>query len=148
GGGTGIAGGGVVICATGVGCLGGAPAVAVGGVLIAQGAGTTLNAANSAGTILAMLSDKTGSGSDQSRIKAQLEKSINSLQQRLSEHEVKLADYMDNPDAFDNQGFLANAPNEAIREAIIERRIAHLQNEINNFRKQIADLERQLRRME
>src|SRR5690606_38709888 len=51
GGGTGIAGGGVVICATGVGCLGGAPAVAVGGVLIAQGAGTTLNAANSAGTI-------------------------------------------------------------------------------------------------
>lgn len=63
GGGTGIAGGGVVVCATGVGCLGGAPAVAVGGTLIAQGAGTTLNAANSAGTILAMLSNGSGNQS-------------------------------------------------------------------------------------
>jgi hypothetical protein len=63
GGGTGIAGGGVVVCATGVGCLAGAPAVAVGGTLIAQGAGTTLNAANSAGTILAMLSNGSGNQS-------------------------------------------------------------------------------------
>jgi RHS repeat-associated protein len=66
GGGAGVAGGGVVACGTGVGCLVTPEAVVAGGALIAQGAGTTLSAANGAGTILTMLSRRSGdeSGDD------------------------------------------------------------------------------------
>jgi RHS repeat-associated protein len=56
GGGTGAAGGGIAVCATGIGCPGGFLAIAGGGALIAEGAGTALNAAYGGGTILAMLS--------------------------------------------------------------------------------------------
>ncbi|RMG96564.1 MAG: hypothetical protein D6706_10060, partial [Chloroflexi bacterium] len=58
-----------------------------------------------------------------------IEKAIRSLEQNIAEHEKKLADYIANPDAFDNRGFLQNAPNEEIRQSIIQGRINHLQNE-------------------
>lgn len=49
----------------------------------------------------------------------------------------KLEAYKANPDAFDNQGILKNASPE-IRQRIIEGRVRHLENEIQNFRSQIA----------
>ncbi len=63
GGGAGVAGGGVVACGTGVGCLVTPGGLAAGGALIAQGAGTTLSAANGAGTIWVMLSNQSDSDS-------------------------------------------------------------------------------------
>jgi hypothetical protein len=59
--GSGAAGGGVVACATGVGCLAGGGAVVVaGGAAILQGAGTGVQAAVGAGKVLAMLADTEG----------------------------------------------------------------------------------------
>ncbi|HMP03759.1 MAG TPA: hypothetical protein PKC45_14775 [Gemmatales bacterium] len=58
----------------------------------------------------------------------------------MAEHQKKLADYIKNPDAFDNQGFLKNAPTPEIRQKIIDGRVKHLQGEIDNFLKQIEAL--------
>ena len=41
---------------------------------------------------------------------AQDQRAVQSLQEQIAEHQQKLADYINNPDAFDNQGFLQNAP--------------------------------------
>lgn len=71
---------------------------------------------------------------------AQRQRSIRSLEQRLAEHQMKLAAYQANPDAFDNQGHLRNAPSPAIRQRIIDGRVRHLQGEIANFQRQIAQL--------
>jgi len=73
-----------------------------------------------------------------------IEKAIRSLEHNIAEHEKKLADYIANPDAFDNRGFLQNAPNEEIRQSIIQGRINHLQNEINTWRQRIIELKMQL----
>ena len=67
-------------------------------------------------------------------------KSFRSLQQRVAEHMKKLADYRANPDAFDNLGFLKNAPTSEIRQQIIERRIRHLEQEIKAFEDQMKRL--------
>jgi RHS repeat-associated protein len=53
----------------------------------------------------------------------------------LSEHVEKLEKYRANPDAFDNKGFLKNAPSQEIRERIIRSRIKHLEDEIRAIRK-------------
>jgi hypothetical protein len=87
------------------------------------------------------ISDNASSeSSDSQRNTAQIQKSINSLQTRISEHEAKLRAYMENPYAYDNLGLLRDAPNDAIRQSIIDGRIRHLQNEINNWRKQVEGL--------
>jgi len=66
--------------------------------------------------------------------------SIKSLKARLVEHRQKLADYKANPDAFDNQDMLKNAPSPAVRQRIINGRIRHLEDEIRAFEKAIRDL--------
>ncbi len=66
--------------------------------------------------------------------------SIKSLKARLAEHRQKLADYKANPDAFDNQGILRNAPSPEVRQRIINGRIKHLEDEIRAFEKAIRDL--------
>lgn len=66
--------------------------------------------------------------------------SLNSLASRLAEHEAKLNAYRANPDAFDNKGYLANAPTPEIREQIIRRRIEILERDIQNFENQIAKI--------
>ncbi|MFY0564694.1 hypothetical protein ACN28E_12635 [Archangium lansingense] len=66
--------------------------------------------------------------------------SIKSLKARLAEHRQKLADYKANPDAFDNQGILRNAPAPEVRQRIINGRIKHLEDEIRAFEKAIRDL--------
>jgi hypothetical protein len=65
------------------------------------------------------------------------QRAVRSLQQQIDEHQVKLGEYMANPDAYDNLGYLKNAPTEEIRQQIIQGRIQHLQTEINAFQGQI-----------
>ena len=71
--------------------------------------------------------------------KAQL-KSISSLESQVSKHEAKLAEYIKDPMRFDNKGFLKNAPNEVVRQKIIQSRVNHLQQEINAFRDNIQKI--------
>ena len=72
--------------------------------------------------------------------KQETQKSINSLKQRINEHQVKLDEYKQNPYKFDNKELLKNAPNDKIRDRIINGRIKHLENEIKAFEKQIKKL--------
>ncbi len=73
-----------------------------------------------------------------------IRKSIRSLENLITEHESKLAAYIANPDAFDNRGFLANAPSEEVRQRIIQGRINHLQNEINTWQRRVSELQTML----
>jgi Pretoxin HINT domain len=61
----------------------------------------------------------------------ELVKSKASYQDLIEEHQKKLQDYIANPDAYDNQGILANTPNTEIRQKIIEGRIKALQKQID-----------------
>ncbi|MCO6488672.1 MAG: hypothetical protein J5I98_09660 [Phaeodactylibacter sp.] len=60
-------------------------------------------------------------------------KAAKSNYKRLVEHVDKLDKYKQNPLKYDNQGFLKNAPNEQVRQKIIQSRIAHLEQEIQTF---------------
>jgi hypothetical protein len=64
-------------------------------------------------------------------------KAIRSLSEQLAEHQRKLANYLRNPDAADNQGRLANATSDEIRQSVIAGRIRHLESEIRAFQQQI-----------
>ena len=59
------------------------------------------------------------------------------LRDHLKKHEQKLRDYMANPSAFDNLGFLGQGRDEAV----IAGRIRSLQKQIDNFRKLLAECE-------
>jgi hypothetical protein len=65
------------------------------------------------------------------------QKSLNSYQKQIYEHQEKLREYKANPNLFDNKGYLKNAPNESIRQRIIEKRIQHLENEIKTLQRNI-----------
>ncbi|XZE34672.1 polymorphic toxin-type HINT domain-containing protein [Pirellulaceae bacterium SH501] len=65
-------------------------------------------------------------------------KTYSSLQNNITEHYRKLADYVANPEAFDNLGILKNAPNAQVRQSIIDGRIRHLTQEIRNWENQLA----------
>jgi hypothetical protein len=67
-------------------------------------------------------------------------KSIQSYEALIAEHEQKLGDYLENPDAYDNKGFLKNAPSDEIRQRIIDGRARHLQQEIKTFQDNIAKI--------
>jgi hypothetical protein len=67
-------------------------------------------------------------------------KSIQSYENLIAEHQQKLGDYLENPDAYDNKGFLENAPTDAIRQQIIDGRVNHLQQEIKTFQDNIAKI--------
>ena len=68
------------------------------------------------------------------------QKSIGTLKNRITEHKQKLDAYKRNPDAFDNKEFLKNAPNEQVRQRIIDGRVRHLEKEIQDFQKGIDDI--------
>jgi len=68
-----------------------------------------------------------------------LRKSVKSWTERAREHRAKLDAYRRDPDAFDNRGILKNAPTPEIRQSIIEGRIRHLETEIANFDKLVAE---------
>ena len=78
------------------------------------------------------------------RVAIGLRKSIDSYEKLIGEHEIKLKEYMEDPFAHDNQGLLQNAPNDRIRQKIIQGRIQALQREINIYRKNIEKLRRLL----
>jgi RHS repeat-associated protein len=67
-------------------------------------------------------------------------KGIESLRERVAEHRQKLQDYIKNPDAYDNQDVLKNAPTPEIRQKMIEGRVRKLESEIRGFEKGIKDL--------
>ncbi|TAF30287.1 MAG: hypothetical protein EAZ57_11890, partial [Cytophagales bacterium] len=71
--------------------------------------------------------------------KSQL-KSISSLEGQIAKHQSKLAEYIKDPMKFDNMGFLKNAPNDAVRQKIIQSRINHLNQEINTFQNNIQKI--------
>ena len=56
---------------------------------------------------------------------------------QLQRHEQKLKEYIANPHAYDNLGFLGKGRDEAV----ISGRIRSLQKQIDNFRKLLADCE-------
>lgn len=64
--------------------------------------------------------------------KSQL-KSISSL-------EKQLAEYIKDPLKYDNKAFLTNAPNDNVRQQIIQSRVNHLQKEIQTFRENIRKI--------
>jgi len=49
-----------------------------------------------------------------------------------------LEQYKTDPYKFDNKGFLKNAPNEQVRQNIINGRIEHLESEIKTFYENIV----------
>jgi RHS repeat-associated protein len=67
-------------------------------------------------------------------------RSVNALTKRIGEHKKKLEDYIKNPDSFDNKDFLKNAPNQEVRQRIINGRVKHLEKEIKDFQKSIDDI--------
>lgn len=67
-------------------------------------------------------------------------KAAKSNYQRMVEHIRKLENYKKDPYKFDNQGFLKNAPTEQARQKAIESRIAHLEQEIQAFYKNICKI--------
>lgn len=69
----------------------------------------------------------------------QLQKSKESYEKLIEEHQKKLDDYIKDPYAHDNKGILENAPNQEIRDKIIQGRIDALQKQIN---KQQGELEK------
>lgn len=64
------------------------------------------------------------------------------LQRQIRAHRQKLRNYRRNPDKFDNKGFLKNAPNDAVRKNIIEKRIRHLEREIKAFEDAIKRIDK------
>jgi RHS repeat-associated protein len=62
------------------------------------------------------------------------------LRDQLNEHIKKLTDYIGNPDGFDNKGHLKKNPGR--RDQIIDGRIKSLQNQIENFKKQLEACEK------
>lgn len=67
-------------------------------------------------------------------------KSISSLESQIATHQTKLAEYIKNPMKFDNKGLLKNAPNDAVRQKIIQSRINHLNQEIKTFQNNIQKI--------
>ena len=60
-------------------------------------------------------------------------KASKSQYKQMTEHIDKLEKYKSNPLKYDNKGHLANAPNDAVRQRIIDGRINHLETEIKTF---------------
>lgn len=132
---TAVTGGGLV-CGTGVGCLlGGGEAVAAGAGLVVHGTSAGIAGAVEAGQQSNILFSAKTPG--------QIQKSIRSIERNIAQHEEKLAQYRNDPEAYDNLGLLNGLP-EALRRKIIEGRIAKLQNEISGFQSEIAKLQKLL----
>ena len=69
------------------------------------------------------------------------DKAARSLEKQIAKHEEKLQNYKNDPDAFDNDGRLRAAGDDAARrQSIIDGRIQHLQHEIDTFKDQIGRL--------
>lgn len=112
----------------------------VGDYGVANGFSAALGPAASAMEAAAMKAAAMSAIEKALSLAASRARAIESLQQRIAEHEAKLAEYLKNPDAFDNKGFLRNAPNDQVRQQIIDGRARHLQNEIDTWKDTIDKL--------
>ncbi|WP_315766701.1 MULTISPECIES: RHS repeat-associated core domain-containing protein [unclassified Bradyrhizobium] len=74
----------------------------------------------------------------------EIKKSIRSLEKNIQEHQDKLDAYKEDPDKFDNNDWLKNAPSPEVRDRIIQGRILHLEGEIANWQKKIEALKGKL----
>ncbi|SEG68471.1 hypothetical protein SAMN02982929_03164 [Saccharopolyspora kobensis] len=74
---------------------------------------------------------------DPSELSPSDRRSVDSYERLIKEHEDKLDAYKRDPEAFDNKGILKNAPNDEVRQRIIDGRVRHLEKEINTFRENI-----------
>jgi RHS repeat-associated protein len=131
--GTTIATGGTVVACGATLCIGAGATVAGGVAVAAVGASQVGQGAIGLGGNLALLANKKQGG----LTPREIQRSISSLENNIAEHEAKLNAYIEDPYAFDNQGLLRNAPNDEVRQAIINGRINHLQHEIDNWRNQV-----------
>ncbi|MCU1644951.1 MAG: hypothetical protein JWN03_5226 [Nocardia sp.] len=117
--------GGVAAMATGVGevALG---VAAVGAVVVGTGM---------------LLSADSAQPKPNGSLTPSQEKSIRSLEARAKEHQEKLDEYRADPWGHDNQGILEkNKDNPDVVQKIINSRIKHLEQEINEFKKQADDI--------
>lgn len=64
-------------------------------------------------------------------------KAARSLYKRMAEHVDKLQKYRQNPSRYDNEGLLRNAPNDQVRQQIMQTRITKLERQIEGFYKEI-----------
>ncbi len=89
-------------------------------------------------------SKKSSSNNNKQSLKDKIEQAKNKLSKKdykacksqykqMNEHIDKLEKYKSNPLKYDNQGHLANAPNDAVRQRIINGRINHLETEIKTL---------------
>ena len=67
-------------------------------------------------------------------------KSVNSYKDLIIKHQSKLTKYILNPDNYDNLNLLKNAPNQLIRNKIIQSRIQHLKHEIKTFHQNMNNI--------
>jgi RHS repeat-associated protein len=117
-------------------------AAAGGGLVVAGGAYSFAKAHDNTG---GNRGSGSGSGSGRPPKPSSVLTSIRSFEKRLAEHQAKLAEYIKNPYAFDNKGFLArNAGNPEVIKKIIEIRIGNLEAEIRNFQNQIEAFKAQV----
>jgi hypothetical protein len=68
-----------------------------------------------------------------SRLSKNEYKAAKSNYNRMVEHVEKLEKYKQDPLKYDHLGLLKNAPNEQVKQKIIQSRIAHLEKEIQTF---------------
>lgn len=146
-GGAGVALTGVVSCGTGVLCPVGVGAVVAGGVVTGVGVTTAFKGASNLGENVSRFANST-KGSSSSQTPGEIRKSIKSLEEQIAEHQTKLKDYMADPDKYDNQGWLRNAPSAEIRQKIINGRINHLQKEIGTWQRKIEEFKNLLNQLE
>lgn len=84
----------------------------------------------------------------ENQTRAQLLKSKASYERLIKEHKEKLEAYKKNPDAYDNQGLLKNAPSPEIREKIIQGRIKQLEKQIKKQQGELDKINRLLKERE
>lgn len=115
-----------------------AGAVAGAGVFTVEMARTPdPNVARSEGTSFGDTAGEQESPGSASKLSSSDQRAVDSYERLISEHEAKLEAYKRDPYSFDNKGILKNAPNDEIRQRIINGRIAHLEQEIKTFRENI-----------
>jgi RHS repeat-associated protein len=111
---------------------------AVGGVSASRSLASRVNVSKgSNSTLNAVKTNVTEKGIQLTKSQS---KSISSLKSQIVKHEAKLEEYIKDPMKFDNKGFLKNAPNDAVRQQIIQSRINHLQKEIQTFKNNIQKI--------
>lgn len=138
---------GVALDATGAGAVAGVPLGGVSTAGIAAGVGTmgvamaglANEAAGDDSTEVFDTDDEAAEETtqDSSELTRSQQRAVESYEDLIREHEEKLEAYKSDPDAYDNKGFLKNAPNDEIRQKIIDSRVGHLQKEIQTFRDNI-----------